>query len=577
MGLTTCALDCFDGCSIEFSPQKLKGDPNHPITKGYLCPHLNHWFKHPRITNARIGDEAVPLDEAIEHALKILTQTPPEKTLFYKGSGNLGLMQQCTKDFFAKRGAVIAKGSLCDEAGNEGIIQGRGKNLALSPTHVEKADVVVLWGRNINTCNSHMLPVLKNKIVILIDPIKSYKNPHLHLSLKPKGDIALALLLSRITYMEEAENIEYIKARSEGFDDYKEIFLWTPIRLLAQQAGVSMDEAALFLNLVKGKKVAILVGTAVQRYAHGATVLRAIDSLALMHGWLGGEGSGVGYLSDSSQGVKQPFQTISKRSDSLVNVDFGKYETVIIQGGNPASQMPSSKRVIDGLKKVKNLIYFGLHVNATSELANVVLPAKSFLEKDDLKCTYGHEFIGLMPKMMENSEAISEYELTQKLLQKGGFESLPKEADCINMMLHSISDENVPYPKHKLYKTWPYKEGFYTDSGRFIFPDELSLEPLEGEVYLIFSKWHKALNSQFYPHDSLHVSPHLGLIEGEQIRLKSQYSEAIYSVSLDDRLPKDVMLLYSGAKNANALTPPFEGEEGHTAIYQEMAISWERV
>jgi predicted molibdopterin-dependent oxidoreductase YjgC len=67
------------------------------------------------------------------------------------------------------------------------------------------------------------------------------------------------------------------------------------------------------------------------------------------------------------------------------------------------------------------------------------------------------------------------------------------------------------------------------------------------------------------------------LIEGEQIRLKSQYSEAIYSVSLDDRLPKDVMLLYSGAKNANALTPPFEGEEGHTAIYQEMAISWERV
>jgi len=466
---------------------------------------------------------------------------------------------------------------LCDEAGNEGIVQGRGKNLALSSTHVEKADVVVLWGRNIHTCNSHMLPALKNKIIILIDPVRSYKNPDLHLAIKPKGDAALALLLSRITYMEEAEKSDYIKARSEGFEEFKEIFLWTPIRLLSAQAGVSMDEAALFLSLTKDKKVAILVGTGVQRYTYGANVLRSIDSLALMHGWLGGEGSGVGYLSDSSQGVQWPFQTTSKRTDSIVNVDFGKYETILIQGGNPASQMPNSKRVTEGLKRAKNVIYFGLHVNATSELANVVIPAKSFLEKEDIKCSYGHEFIGFMPKMMDNSEAISEYEFTQKLLQKSSLEALPSEKDCIDMMVDSISDASSPYPRHKLYGKWPYAEEFYTDSGLFQFPDEVPLEPLEGEVFLIFAKWPRALNSQFYPNDSLHVSPEFGLMDGEKIRLKSEYGEAEYIVSIDERLTKNVMLLYSGAKNANALTPPFEGDEGNTAIFQEITISWERV
>lgn len=576
MPLTTCPLDCFDGCSIVFSPDKLKGDPNHPVTKGFLCPHLNHWFKHERITKAQIDKKEVSLDEALSKAVELLAKTEPQKTLLYKGSGNLGLMQQCIKDFFAKQNAVIAKGSLCDEAGNEGVVSGRGKNLALSPNHVKDADVVVLWGRNIKTSNSHMLPAIKDKLVILIDPIKSYDNPDLHLALKPKGDGALALLLARIAYMEEMEDTKYIESKSEDYDDFKEIFLWTPIRLLAELSGVSLNDASLFLNLTRGKKVAILVGTGVQRYTHGAAVLRAIDSLAFMLGWLGRKGCGVGYLSDSSQGVKWPFKMKSKYEDSLVNVDFSKYETVLIQGGNPASQMPNSKRVIEGLKKVKNLIYFGLHVNDTSKLADIVIPAKSFLEKDDIKCSYGHEYIGLMPALIKNDEAVSEYELTQRLLEYCQFEPLPSQKECIQTMLDSIADNSGSYPTHKLYKEWPYESGFYTDSGKFKFPDEILLDPLEGEVYLIFAKWYKSLNSQFYPHDGLHVSPLLGLKNGEKIVLKSQYAKAIYEVVLDDRLPKDVMLLYSGAKNANALTPPLESQEGHCAIYQELTLSWER-
>ena len=132
----------------------------------------------------------------------------------------------------------------------------------------------------------------------------------------------------------------------------------------------------------------------------------------------------------------------------MYNLDFGKYETILIQGGNPASQMPNSKRVVEGLKRAKNVIYFGLHVNATSELASVVIPAKSFLEKEDVKCSYGHEFIGPMPKMMDNSEAISEYEFTQKLLQKSSLEALPSEKDCIDTMVNSISDVSLPYLRH---------------------------------------------------------------------------------------------------------------------------------
>ncbi len=80
--------------------------------------------------------------------------------------------------------------------------------------------------------------------------------------------------------------------------------------------------------------------------------------------------------------------------------------------------MPSSNRVRKELKQVQNLIYFGLYENETSKLANIIIPAKTFLEKDDLRLSYGHQYLQKMNKCFDSGIGISEYNFTKEILKR---------------------------------------------------------------------------------------------------------------------------------------------------------------
>ncbi|MCJ7765008.1 MAG: molybdopterin oxidoreductase, partial [Thiovulaceae bacterium] len=143
---TACPLDCYDACSIDVSEGKLKGSKGS-YTHGYLCPHLNHYDKHEQIASARYRGEEVTMKEAL-HLLeeKIARVSDPSQILHYRGKGNFGLMQQVSDHFFAAYGATLTEGSLCDGAGEAGILAGRGSNRLLPPEQIEKAEVVIVWG-----------------------------------------------------------------------------------------------------------------------------------------------------------------------------------------------------------------------------------------------------------------------------------------------------------------------------------------------------------------------------------------------------------------------------------------------
>ena len=68
----------------------------------------------------------------------------------------------------------------------------------------------------------------------------------------------------------------------------------------------------------------------------------------------------------------------------------------------------------------------------------------------------------------------------------------------------------------------------------------------------------------------------LGLKKDEKVTLKSPYGRCEYTVMPSERLRDDCLLLYSGAKNANRLTPPKISQEGNCAIYQELKVFLER-
>lgn len=580
MQKTTCPLDCFDGCSMILGADgRLKGDKNHPITQGYLCHHLNHYYTWKRITKPRINGCEISMEEALDYLIEHFKTYSSAKTLLFKGSGNLGVMQSATKRFFAAHGATIASGSLCDEAGDAGIVEGRGANLALSPLHVKESDVVIIWGRNPSVTNSHMLPSLKGKTIIVIDPIQTdmASKADLYLQIKPAGDFYLALLLCRMVHMEGVEDSSFIEERCVNYDAFLKLAYGTPMRTLIEKTGLELDDLALLLSMIQGKKLSILVGIGVQKYGFGHSVLRAIDAFGAMLGLFGKEGCGVGYLSNSGFGFYSPFK-VKAKTECLPICDFSKYDMVFIQGGNPLSQMPSTSRVEADLKKVACIVYFGLHENETSEKAHLVIPALSFLEKEDVKLSYGHEFIGKMPKLVDNKNGISEYDLTNHLLNAFGYEMLKDEKVLLEEVIASNSVEKEGFLISKTYETRPYEKSFYTPSGKFEFLDEFedSFDD-EGDFFLLASKQNKGLNSQFIKDDYLYVPLALGLQEADRVELSSPYGVAIYTVMPTPRLRDDCLMLYSGAKNANRLTPLKISQEGECAIYQELKVTLKKL
>ncbi len=563
--VTTCPLDCFDGCSMEVDESlRLRGEKYHPITQGYLCHHMNNFHNTPRIEKATLHGKEISSEDAV----KILKREMQKKTLYFKGSGNLGVMQNITK--LAFKDADMTDGSLCEEAGSYGIKEGRGADLIWSPLHVAKSDVVVVWGRNPTVTNSHMLRALKGKRIIVIDPYRTdiAKKADIFINIKPRGDIYLAMLLSRMAYMDEMEDEEFIDKRGENFENFIDFINSKPVVMLEERSGVCMVDVERMLEMIKGKKVSFLVGIGVQKYIFGHSVLRSIDSFVAMLGLFGREGCGVGYISDSSFEFSSPF-SVSKRGVDKPLVDFGAYDFVFIQAANPLTQMPCTPKVKEGLERAGFVAYFGLYENETSKVADLVIPAKTFLEKDDLKLSYGHEYVGEMPKMSPADIGISEYELCKKLGVK-----LKSEQEYISEIRESNTALRDGRLISKTYEDIPYEKKFYTASGKFEFfddfYDDFEKEELDDGFYLLSAKYNKSLNSQFQTEQFLHVPATLGLEDRQSITLRHEDYECEYIIKNDKNLRDDCMLLYSGHKNSNMLTPHKMSEEGKNAVFQEL-------
>jgi len=577
---TTCPLDCYDACSVIYEDGKLKGDKEHPFTQGSLCPSLNSFLKQERIKTPSLNGKPITMDEALNILSSTLKKNQNDKNLFFKGSGNMGRMQDVTSLFFSKIGFTFTKGSLCDGAGEAGIVEGRGVSLALPISEIEKSEVVVVWGRNISTTNSHMMKVIEGKSLIVIDPVKTdiAKKADIHLQLRPRSDFFLAMLWARFAFLEEMEDLEFIENFTEEFEYFKDFAQGFRINELINEVDLKVSTFIGALEMIRGKKVSFLVGVGVQKYMHGDSVLRAIDSFAAMLGLFGKEGCGVSYLSDSGYGFSNPFAHRAKRV-AKPTVDFKEYKTVFIQGANPLSQMPDTNRVDEGLSNSEFIIYFGLYENESSKKAHLVIPAKTFLEKDDVRLSYGSEFVGLMPKQIDNDIGISEYELTKFLFNSFGFDGLKSEQEYINEIIESNAKELNGYHHSNNYKKVPYSEGFYTDDEKFIFMDEVEDEKLKDKngYFLITSKPKKSINSQFSLDNHVYISSNNGFKNDDLVKVSSKYGNSTFKVKISDDLRDDSIKIHSGAKGVNLLTPSLKSNDGDSAVFQEVKIKLEKV
>jgi len=587
MKQSACGLDCYDGCSMVYENGDIRGDKAHLVTQGSLCANINvNINKAPRITTPLINGKAVSMNEALAYVANVIN----DKTLLWRGGGNVGVMQEITNLLIDKAGGYLTKGSLCDGAGDAGIIEGRGVNLTLPPEQIEKSEVVVVWGRDITVTNRHILPFIEGKKLIVIDPIKTKiaKKADLHVQLAPRSDFYLAILLARFVFLEELYDKEWLEKNASEYEEYYDFVRTFRIKALLALIDTGLDTIGEILSLIDGKKVVFLVGAGVQRYSIGDQVLRAIDSLAALLGLFGKEGCGVSYLGDSKLSFDNPFSVNAKKV-SKVDTPFDKFETVIVQGGNPCESMPNTNEVANRLKKVKNIIYFGLYENETSKRAHVVIPAKNFFEKDDVRLSYGHSYVSKINQIRECDFGISEYEFVKSIFDINKYNGFKNEEYYIDHWLKQCEIKEDIFIS-KAYRKLPYSNGFGKDGGdEFVFLDDYDDDFIEhkklrrprgyqrlscddSSFWLVNSKSNDSINTQFKQDDRVWVHPDLEFCDNEEILVSSQYGEVTLRVKNSTDIRSDCVKITANTIGVNRLTPSTISNEGHSACFGEVKV-----
>jgi anaerobic selenocysteine-containing dehydrogenase len=558
-----CPLDCYDTCEAIVVDGKIRGNKGHFPTSGKLCANFIACLKADYLQTPIYNNRKITLEESLNILVEKLKNVNANNSLFYKGSGNLGVMQSSLKSFFAKYGSTLTQGSLCDGGGGLGIKATRGEVVNPPIEKLLEADVIIVWGRNFSVTSSHMYELVKNKTFITIDPIKTdiAKRSELHLSLNPKTDYELALLLTRFAYMQDMEDDEFCK-KYDTSEDFFDLAKSRPIISYEEATGVSLDDINRFFEIIENKKVALVLGLGVQKYYEGANITRCIDSFAAFLGLHNSSHhSGVWYLSNSTYGYESQFDTTTNLiKEDVSEVDFAEYEFVFIQGANPVVSAPNTKRVINGLKN-SFVVFMGTTYNDTCEYADLIIPSCSFLEKEDIRLSYGHQYKAVSSKINEPSkDTISEYDLTKYLYEVFNFDGLKDEKEVLNYYKNSKAKEYV--------------------FDNFEFIDDIEIEhlyeqKLENEYYFITAKQKRSLNSSFKIDNYLYLNPKTNIKDGSKVKLRSKYGEASFEVKLTQDVKPNCVLCYAGNKKANYLTPYKSDETSHSAMYQEVLVSIE--
>jgi len=539
-----CPLDCWDVCELELKSSKFKATS----FSSYLCYKLNNYFKFKRETNSFYKSKNIMLSDALKKLSLILKNTDPKKVLYIKGSGNLGIMQNVTKIFFEKYGAFFAVGSTCDGIGEEGIINSRGKSLILPTWIIKNAKNVLIWGRNIYTTNTHLLPLIKNKNILTIDVIK--RKDSNFIQIKPNKDFYLAILLSQYVLEDRVKRDDGV-----NFDEFKKIVFSYSKKDLLDKCGIKEKEAKKLYEFIKEGAV-VLLGLGVAKCKECYKTTWAIDSLFFMLDYFGKEDRGVAFLGSSNFGLNNPFDIEHKNTINLFDIDLDDFEVVFIQGANPLASF-NNRNIWEKLKQ-KTTIVFGKYMDESAKIATLFIPTKDFYQKKDIRGSYFYEYVFVNRKNKEVNNLISEYELTSYLMKKFNFDGLKSEDEYIDIVLSSNLeqvDKNIY--KKKIFNKPPYSEGFYTKDKKFHFLNE-DFNYKDKEFEIVVAKHLTSLNSQFKRDDNIYINEN-----SKNIMLSFVYENFPKDkIKIDNKLPKNI--IYSTGRLINKIIE----NRGKNAYYE---------
>jgi len=493
---SVCALDCPDACSllIDIDEQnhgsRLRGNPNHPVTRGFLCGkvarYLDHEYSadrllHPlRRTGAKGEGNFTPIswDEALDeiaHRLQaIAREHGPEAILPYSYAGTVGLLQTSGMDrrFFHRLGASRLDRTICSTAGMAGMNDALGHRYALEPEQFRNAKLILAWGANILGTNVHLWPFIvearrNGAKFYTIDPNQNRtgKLSDRHYAIHPGTDAALALAMMHVIVRDGLEDRDYIERHTLGFADLKtRVAEWTPDRA-AQLTGIpAHDIVDLAREYATTRPAAIRLNYGVQRSERGAMSVRTIALLPAITGAWRDAGGGVQLSTSyafhlnrtalempelqqqSTLGREARLVNMSQLGAALTTLNNPPVKALIVYNSNPAAIAPDQNAIRRGLRRDDLFTVVLEQVQTdTADFADIVLPATTFLEHTDLYASYGHYYLQLArPALPAPGEARSNQQIFRELAARMGLTD-PALSDTDDDMIRATLSSGHPH------------------------------------------------------------------------------------------------------------------------------------
>jgi anaerobic selenocysteine-containing dehydrogenase len=489
---SVCALDCPDCCSLlvnvdgQGTGSRLRGDPAHPITRGFLCgkvaKYLEREYSPDRLVYplkrtgakgegrfARISwDEA--LDAIASNLTHIAQEFGPESVLPYSYAGTMGLLNGNGMDrrFFHRLGASRLDRTICSSAGLAGLNESIGYRYGTEPEQFRHSKLIIAWGANIFGTNVHLWPFIlearrNGARLYTIDPVQTRvgKLADRHFGIYPGSDLALALGMMHVIIGENLYDRDYVDKYTNGFDDLRErVKAYPPDRVEALTGIAKEDVVTLAREYATTRPAAIRVNYGVQRSERGASAIQAISLLPALTGSYREAGGGL-QLSTSQafqfnrKGLERPDLQLAsplKRVARLVNMsELGKALTeldqppvkaIVVYNSNPAAIAPHQTKVLQGFRRPDLFtVVLEQFQTDTADYADIVLPVTTFLEHTDLYLAYGHYYVQLArPALPRPGETRSNVEIFRAIARLMGFEDAcfaDSEDDMIRTTLAS--------------------------------------------------------------------------------------------------------------------------------------------
>lgn len=422
---TSCPLDCPDACGVLVETDergelvRVRGNPAHPYSRGALCSKTSSYHElvespeRLRTPLVRSGGELVPVswERAIERVAAELGDLRGEDVLAMQYAGSMGLVARTfPMRLMNALGATLHDSGVCDTTSSAGYEAVLGRLIGPDVLEAEEADGVVIWGSDVKRTIQHLFPLVKKAAaagarVAVVDVWRTetlaaaQRWGGLGLVIRPGSDSILALALARLAFENGWADRRFLERECRGAADFEGHLRDAPTLAEAAQAcGVPLESILDLAHvLVESQRLFLRTGSGWTRRTNGAMGMRALCSLAAVLGKAGR----VHYESadvfpfdtdviarpDLRPGIAPPTFTQVALGRELCE---GRFGAVVVWGHNPALTLPDSARVAQGLSRQD--LFVVVHeqfLTATAQLADVVLPATTFVEQTDLYRSYG--------------------------------------------------------------------------------------------------------------------------------------------------------------------------------------------